>query len=104
MTKGQEQITSALTHIANVVGENSLDAGAQERLEGVRGDLEALLEATFVKSALCVPFTAACDRAAKALAEAAEGNKDIDADIARVEKAAKNIKEKSTGAGGVIIT
>ncbi|MDP7515289.1 MAG: hypothetical protein QF422_10295 [Dehalococcoidia bacterium] len=104
MTKGQEQITSALAHIAGVAGEGSLGAGVQERLDSVRGDLEGLLEATFVKSALCVPFTAACDRAAKALAETAGSDGDIDAETAKLEKATKNVKDKSTGAGGMIIT
>lgn len=104
MTKGQEQITSALSHLSGVAGEASLDADARERLEGVSGDLQALMEAIFVKSALCVPFTAACDRAAKAVAAAAADGGDVGAAITRLEKAAKTVRDKSTGAGGAIIT
>ena len=104
MTKGQEQITSALAHIARVAGSASLEAVAQERLDSLRQDLEALLEATFVKSALCVPFTAACNRTARDLEEAVRVDNDTGAEILGLEKAAKSLKDKSTGAGGVIIT
>ena len=104
MTKGQEQITSALAHIARVAGSASLEAVAQERLDSLRQDLEALLEATFVKSALCVPFTAACNRTARDLEEAVRVDNDTGTEILRLEKAAKSLKDKSTGAGGVIIT
>ena len=104
MTKGQEQITSALSHIAGVAGEASLEADARERLDSLSGDLQALVEAIFVKSALCVPFTAACDRAAKAVAAAAVDGEDVGAAITKLEKAAKTIRDKSTGAGGAIIT
>ena len=83
MTKGQEQITSALTHIAGAAGEASLEADARERLDSVSGDLQAFVEAIFVKSALCVPFTAACDRAAKAVAAAAAGGGDVGAAVTR---------------------
>ncbi len=104
MTKGQEQITSALGHIAGAAGEASLEADARERLDSISGDLQALVEAIFVKSALCVPFTAACDRAAKAVAAAAAGGGDVGAAVIRLEKAARTVRDKSTGAGGAIIT
>ncbi len=103
MTRGQDQINSALAHIAGAAGQASLEADARQRLDSVSGDLQSLVEVIFVKSALCVPFTAACDRAAKAVAAAAAGG-DIGAAVARLEKAAKTVRDKSTGAGGAIIT
>ena len=105
MTKGQEQITSALSHIAGAAGEASLEADARERLDSLSGDLQALVEAIFVKSALCVPFTAACDRAAKAVAAAAVGGEDVGAAINEAREGRQDHKgHKSTGAGGAIIT
>ena len=62
MTRGQDQINSALAHIAGAAGQASLEADARQRLDSVSGDLQSLVEVIFVKSALCVPFTAACDR------------------------------------------
>ena len=104
MTRGQDQINSALAHIAGAAGQASLEADARQRLDSVSGDLQSLLEVIFVKSALCVPFTAACDRAAKAVAAAAAAGGDIGAAVARLEKAARPVRAKSTGAGGAIIT
>ena len=104
MTKGQEQIAAALSSIEGAAKALTPESDLRERLESLKADLKTLTDATFVKSALSVPFTAACDRAAKSLTGSAVGSGEIESKLADLEKAVKNIKSKSTGAGGVIIT
>ncbi len=104
MTKGQEQIAAALDSIKSAASTLTPDSDVGERLDSLKADLETLTEATFVKSALSVPFTAACDRAAKSLAGSAVGSGEIESKLVDLEKAVKNVKSKSSGAGGVIIT
>jgi len=104
MTKGQEQLQAAAEAIAAILDSGKVEGDAASRLRAAQGVVEELREALFVKSALSVPFTAACSRGAKSLAEAAQGGGSLDVHVEALERAVQNLKDRSTGAGGVIIT
>ena len=104
MTKGQEQLQAAAEAIAAILDSGKVEGDAASRLRAVQGLVEEVRAALFIKSALSVPFTAACSRGAKSLAEAAQGGGSLDVHVEALERAVQNLKDRSTGAGGVIIT
>ena len=104
MSKGQEHLEEALRSITAAVESDGLADGIDERLRSAQEALRQLQGSTFAKSGLAVPFTAACNRGAKAVTAAASNGEPIETTVDAFEKALSNLADKAGGAGGMNIT
>lgn len=119
MSQGQDQVRAAL-EICQDVSERvsglvTLDetwrAESARRCADVQERLDAVMGTFFLRTKLSVPFSARCERAAKALQEMTVGleeNSDeqvqegFDSALGAMEKAAKRLADRSTMRGMAI--
>jgi len=105
MSKGQDHIRAALaacdqTRAKLAQGEGNWVAAANDRLSRAREAMEATVDRFFLRSRLCLPFAARCEKTASALAEAvanASGTDTapVEAALADLEKAVRTLDARS---------